>query len=85
MSANEIPSAFPMQCSLGEDMMAPEYGMSLRDWFAGQAANGILSGLGDETLTGKAAQIAAAEAYTVADAMLAQRAIPPSGDAEVGR
>jgi hypothetical protein len=30
----ENPSAFPFQSSDGDDMNTPEYGMTMRDWFA---------------------------------------------------
>lgn len=47
--------------------------MSLRDWFAGQALAGICSGfddLGNATWTWDAAAVSA---YSMADAMLAER------------
>jgi len=49
-------------------------GMSLRDWFAGQALVGLLS-------DGASAKVAACSAYAAADAMLAQRERPqaPAG------
>lgn len=45
-------------------------GMSLRDWFAGQALNGILLGGGAKYGEQNAVQLA----YSCADAMLAERA-----------
>ena len=41
-------------------------GMTLRDWFAGQALQGQLA-------TGEAALLAVSYAYAIADAMLAER------------
>lgn len=55
-------------------------GMSMRDWFAGQALAGILS----DAPRGYSGQAVAAEAYAFADAMLAERAKPkeaPNADA----
>ena len=46
-------------------------GMSLRDWFAGQALVGILS---NESLSGQTYEADAWNAYRAADAMLAERA-----------
>ena len=48
----------------------PQDGMSLRDWFAGQALAGIMAGGSD---TSNAVEWAPEEAYAVADAMLAAR------------
>lgn len=45
-----------------------ERGMTLRDWFAGQALSGIIT---TGTLTGKADRVILA--YSYADAMLAER------------
>jgi hypothetical protein len=60
-------------------------GMSLRDWFAGQALNGICAGLcaspedSGDTRGGANHRIsfshAAKDAYTLADAMLAARSL----------
>lgn len=44
-------------------------GMSLRDWFAGQALAGLLA----QTPTARMADSFASEAYCCADAMLAER------------
>jgi hypothetical protein len=48
-------------------------GMTLRDWFAGQALVGYLSGFAETT---PAEHVAARWAYGFADAMLAERAKP---------
>lgn len=47
-------------------------GMTLRDWFAGQALAGLCNGA-----HGYGAENTAAEAYSVADAMLAARKEKP--------
>jgi hypothetical protein len=46
-------------------------GMTLRDWFAGQAVGGMLSGEADGSFW--AAESCAKRAYTMADAMIAER------------
>lgn len=73
MSAPENPAAFP--CT-GEGFLSDLYtqkGMTLRDWFAGQYVSGIHAG----GATFRDGQNVAEEAYSVADAMLAERAKPP--------
>jgi hypothetical protein len=64
--------AFPIQgqpFTLGDtEYMPTDPGMTLRDWFAGQALAGLLSTTGD----GPAERYAKAS-YEVADAMLAER------------
>ena len=57
--------AFPMAHLLGP----PDKGMSLRDWFAGQALMGFLA---NQTTKGDA-DAYACDAYKAADAMLAAR------------
>lgn len=71
MGAVDNPPAFP----LGVPHMTeyqPEWGMSLRDWFAGQALVGLLSGQfrhsGGHNFHGLPK-----EAFDVADAMLSAR------------
>lgn len=49
-----------------------EYGMSPRDWFAGQALNGLVRAMTDAHGTWNPA-VVATEAYELADAMLAAR------------
>ena len=72
MSKPENPSAFPSQLHDARDAgdYDPQFGMTLRDWFAGQA----LSGLSAHP-AGSAGQWPdlASDAYKAADAMLAQR------------
>lgn len=74
MSVPDNPQAFPFQeTSYGAS--GPEYGMTLRDWFAGQALNGAagcvrsIIRLDRETQ----AQADARWSYERADAMLAAR------------
>ncbi len=66
-SAPDNPHAFP-QASV---FAGP--GMTLRDWFAGQAISGLLASTDNCT-----AGVFAAKAYFVADAMLAARCATPS-------
>jgi len=72
--------AFP--CATGDVLVDPKGGrahivmrggMSLRDWFAGQALVGTLSQQGDEPHTAVRCEAWARWAYDVADAMLAAR------------
>lgn len=69
--------AFPRPCSgfsspNGTEWYSPEEGMSLRDWFAGMAVQGILSGNPDADCT---PYEYALDAYLYADAMLKARGI----------
>lgn len=64
--------AFPtaaMQTTPGGPVFGAAPGMTLRDWFAGMALQGICHGNGDVPFDGLAMA-----AYLVADAMLAERA-----------
>ena len=68
------PSAFPRGYAPGG-----HNGMTLRDWFAGQAApliwSSALDALTKEYKTDQlAAEVVAKAAYVIADAMLAERA-----------
>lgn len=72
---NDGGPAFPLAVQTGNPHCEVfwRYGMSLRDWFAGQALAGICSGfddLGNATWTWDAAAVSA---YSMADAMLAER------------
>lgn len=78
-------SAFPgFQPSEGSSFVYADGGMTLRDWFAGQALSGICS---DERNMSAMTRVAEAEgldltqyvsssAYEMADAMLAERSKP---------
>lgn len=61
-------AAFPAHDSFGD----PTNGMSLRDWFAGQALAGIVCDPKIATATN--ARLIPELAYALADAMLAERA-----------
>lgn len=82
------PPAFPHQFTVqenGNDMNFLEIGMTLRDYFAGQAIVGIISGANSSESMLSAwlheskkscksvSQTIAAAAYAYADAMLAER------------
>jgi hypothetical protein len=54
-----------------------EQGMTLRDWFAGQALAGMISGLDAKSEGSQAIKPIAAAAYDFADAMLAAREVKP--------
>jgi len=72
-NANDGGPAFPFKDEDGQGGFHQNPGMTLRDWFAGQAVNGILLDPqhGDQA-QGNPGQ-AAIWAYSVADAMLAAR------------
>ena len=72
MSGIENPPAFPR-----DERHMGHNGMTLRDWFAGQALTVIIADLGqdrNESLVGHISYWAARGAYIYADAMLAERA-----------
>jgi hypothetical protein len=64
--------AFP-QISNGQGYPDYETGLSIRDWFAGQALVGLLSGQYNHTGSMNLSGVPE-EAYKIADAMLAARA-----------
>ena len=70
-----IPARTPPRGPHSPHLYEPQAGMSLRDWFAGQALVGLVNkdnvglGAGDET----DAAATAWAAYRIADAMIAQR------------
>ena len=75
------PPAFPRT---GEGFGSPKYdtpGMSLRDWFAGQALAGLMANgnmpFAPDYAECEPEQIGCA-AFDIADAMLAARATPPA-------
>ena len=70
---NDGGPAFPSpQC--GD--WSPEYGMMLRDWFAGQALAGLIAQSGGAA-TGSDKAVGASWAYRMADAMLKAREAQP--------
>jgi len=73
----ENPPAFPIHPGINIDLLSGHEGMTLRDWFAGQALAGIgtwmpLTSHADLT-TDWAQQLRAEWAYRQADAMLSAR------------
>ena len=66
-------AAFPLHPGVAPDWTASA-GMTLRDWFAGQALSGILTICVHDTVEhGKFPQHIARNAYEIADAMLEAR------------
>lgn len=79
MATNDGGPAFPFEG--GEGRAAPFPGMSLRDWFAGMAMQGILAGTEPETPWPSNANITS-WSYDYADAMLKARGpVPPHTNA----
>ncbi len=73
MSANDGGPAFPRA---GTDTSYSQEGMSLRDWFAGQALAGMLAGFSKGERDGGPARFHEGNcdtAYQIADAMLRAR------------
>ena len=71
MSEIENPPAFPREDYQADD--APgQRGMSLRDWFAGQALSGWLASFGPGAHPTDESELAA-YAFVITDAMLAAR------------
>lgn len=62
-------SAFPREFAVGNGVRAIEPGLTVRDYFAVQAMNGVISG----TEIDLAPEHIAKVAYVVADAMLKER------------
>lgn len=58
-----------------QGMESGTHGMSLRDWFAGQALAGMLA---DQTFDAPA-EMMAESSYRIADAMIRARALPTDG------
>ena len=78
MSGVDGGPAFPSQ-PYGSDGLPQEsasYGMTLRDWFAGQA----LAGMHVMSLEGWTNKDIGLQAYSLAEAMLAARTPPPARD-----
>lgn len=72
MGAPENPFAFP---SPDDGRPSDGYGMTLRDWFAGQVLAVVLENNADGGCVGTFADEGARVAYHVADAMLAARTV----------
>lgn len=74
---SDTPSAFPHVEPRNPEFANSNPGMSLRDWFAGQA----LAGIAVDTLNNfdgdldEQAETAAIWSYSMADAMLARRSV----------
>lgn len=78
MSKNDGGPAFPAAAHVDPRqpstlLCGASQGMSLRDWFAGQALIGLLA---NANLNGGLWAIAARDAYNAADAMIAARKQP---------
>jgi hypothetical protein len=71
MSALNGGPAFPWREEDGAGGYDQHVGMSLRDWFAGQAMNGFISASTNRDVLSK---LSAQMCYDMADAMLAVRA-----------
>lgn len=67
--------AFPAAASCVDGTSHLQEGMTLRDWFAGMALQGIIttSAFPMFCVTGIEAEMAAKTAYAIADAMIAER------------
>ncbi len=74
MSAPKNPPAFPSVCLNDPCHEASVPGMTLRDWFAGQALKECIAQY-------QGTEDAAEVAYNYADAMLAQRSLTKAGEA----
>lgn len=75
------PSAFPLAVP-GDCMMQPDFGMELRDWFAGQALPAIVAACVNDTDARRLGHETyfAIKSYALADAMMAART--PVADGE---
>ncbi len=68
--------AFPQSLTINDNgniVWGPQGGMSLRDWFAGMALNGMLASDSSVDRTKVNRQLWASIAYSFSDAMLAER------------
>lgn len=69
---NDIPMYFPQLLQCGDKAISSG-GVSLRDWFAGQALAGAMACSDEAVMSKEQAAFIATEAYLMADAMLAER------------
>lgn len=72
MSAQPFISAFPHKQKVSHGRTIAHPGMTLRDYFAGQALTGIVGNVGFPVIGGVVERVAC-DAYTLADAMLKAR------------
>ena len=72
---SDNPQAFPCLDSSGDGLSMRDPGMTLRDWFAGQALHVVHSNGGRYSDEG--AKQVAKYCYAIADAMLAERERKP--------
>jgi len=70
---NDGGPAFPV--AVPTEFQFAEAGMSLRDWFAGQIANGMAAYSGTSGVSYGPGEIAG-RSYEIADAMLRARSLP---------
>jgi len=70
MAKDSSGPAFPQENTAGPGKKSNAHpGMSLRDWFAGQALQGLLAHDGDEAKLSETAK----RAYSIADALIKHR------------
>jgi hypothetical protein len=67
-------SCFPYACEMKDGGCIVDTGLTLRDWFAGQALRAVLDT--DDYSIAEGRKILAANCYQIADAMLAERSKP---------
>lgn len=75
---NDMP-AFPGQYDHGNGVIERWSGMTLRDWFAGQALAGYLAMYAGDSTPMPRAEDAGIDCYEYADAILAARESKPDG------
>ena len=68
---NDKPTGGPAFPRAGDDQTFAEQGMTLRDWFAGQALSGMTA---NSAVAPASSEDWAHGAYELADAMIAERA-----------
>jgi hypothetical protein len=68
-----FPQSNCVTCRAEYQDAPPPQGMSLRDWFAGQALAGLLVNPAPDSMEAMGALECAGEAYALADAMLKAR------------